>query len=427
MKLFVRIFLVFLLFSCTQQDHADIVITNINIIDPVDHQVIPDKTIFIRDGIIAEIFTSDDNAEDIVADSVINGTGRYILSGFWNMHTHVTWKDDLDESILPILLSYGITGVRDMGGDVKILNRFKDQIKTNPTSGPVLYGPGPLLDGSHPIHPDFSEAVNGENVDQILDSLYHKVDFYKVYSLLPETILKRISAYSQENNIPIAGHVSEYITPTQAAQLGYKSFEHLNRIEDIRSDLTELKRFINAAKKNQSWFCPTLVIYQRKVQIAEGQDLYHPLYDKIDNNLREQWQHAKDHREGIDSNPDKLKKLSSIFSEQKKLVKLLYQEELPFLIGSDFGGMAFIYPGYSFHEEMHLLSQIGIHNYDILKMATYNPAVYFNIADKYGSVAEGKAADLVILDKNPVEDIQNTLQISTVIRKGKALNYTKPN
>lgn len=427
MKLFVRIFLVFLLFSCTLQDHADIVITNINIIDPVDHQIIPDQTIFIRDGIIAEIFTSEENVEDIVADSIIDGTDKYILSGFWNMHTHVAWKGDLDKSIFPVLLSYGITGVRDMGGDANILNRFKAQIKTNPTSGPKLYGPGPLLDGSNPIHPDFSEAVTEQNVNQILDSLYNKVDFYKIYSLLPENILKTISAYSQENSIPIAGHVSEYITPTQAAQLGYKSFEHLNRIEDIRSDSAELKSFIKAAKKSYSWFCPTLVIYQRKVQIAEGQDLYHPLYNKIDNYLKEEWQRAKKHREGVGANPKKLKELKSIFSEQKELVKLLYQKGLPFLIGSDFGGMAFVYPGYSFHEEMYLLAQIGVNNYDILKMATYNPAVYFNIADKYGSIAEGKAADLVILDKNPVEDIQNTLQISTVIRNGKAPNYTKTN
>ncbi|HMB97533.1 MAG TPA: amidohydrolase family protein [Balneolaceae bacterium] len=428
MKLLVRIVFVFLLFACTRQvDNSDIIITNINIIDPVDHQIIPDQTIFIRDGIIAEIFTSVENVEDMVADSIIDGTGKYVLSGFWNMHTHVTWKGDLDKSVFPVLLSYGITGVRDMGGDANILNIFKAQIKTNPTSGPKLYGPGPLLDGSNPIHPDFSEAITDENVDQILDSLYNKVDFYKVYSLLPENILKRISAYSQDNNIPIAGHVSEYITPTQAAQLGYKSFEHLNRIEDIRSDSAELKSFITAAKKSNAWFCPTLVIYQRKVQIAEGQDLSHPLYNKIDNNLREEWQRAKENREGVGSNPNKLRELISIFSEQKELVKLFYQKDLPLLIGSDFGGMAFVYPGYSFHEEMHLLSQIGVNNYDVLKMATYNPAVYFNITDKYGSIAEGKAADLVIMDKNPVEDIQNTLQISTVIRNGKPLNYIKTN
>lgn len=231
MKLLVQICLVFLLFSCTTQvDSTDIAISNINIIDPVNRQIIPNQTILIKEGIISDIVPSENNLENIIADSIMDGTDKYILSGFWDMHTHVTWKDDLNESLFPVILSYGITGARDMGGDADILNRFKTKIRTNPTSGPELYGPGPLLDGSNPIHPEFSEALTEENVNQVLDSLYTKVDFFKVYSLLLESVLKKISAYSQQNNIPIAGHVSEYITPTQAARLGYKSFEHLNRI-----------------------------------------------------------------------------------------------------------------------------------------------------------------------------------------------------
>ena len=182
-----------------------------------------------------------------------------------------------------------------------------------------------------------------------------------------------------------------------------------------------MKSFISAAKENNNWFCPTLIIYKRKVQIAEGQDLSHPLINEIDDYIKSDWQQIKERRQNEGADPQKLKQLKSTFSEQKKLVKLRYQKDLPFLIGSDFGGMAFVYPGYSFHEEMQLLSQIGVNNYDILKMATYNPAVYFNIADIYGSVAKGKAADL-LMDKNPVENIQNTLPISTVIRNGKPLN-----
>lgn len=424
MKLAIRISLLFLLISCTQPaEDIDIAISNINIIDPVNQQTIPNQTILIKDGTITEILSTDSEITPNILDSlIIDGTNKYILSGFWNMHTHLTWKDDLNDSLFPVLLSYGITGVRDMGGNAHILNNFKAQIRADPTSGPKLYGPGPLLDGSNPIHPEFSEALTEQNVVQVLDSLRNKVDFFKVYSLLPESILGKISAYSRENNIPIAGHISEYITPTQAAELGYKSFEHLNRIENIQSNSTALNSFISAAKSNNSWFCPTLLIYQRKVQLTEGQDLSHPLYDKIDDYLKAEWQQSKKSREGVGSDPKKLKELKTAFSTQKALVKLLYQKNLPFLIGSDFGGMAFVYHGYSLHEEMHLLSQIGLNNYDILKMATYNPAIYFDIANKYGSVEKGKAADLVILDENPVEDIENTLQISAVIRDGKLID-----
>ena len=60
---------------------------------------------------------------------VIDGTGKYIISGFWNMHTHVCWKDNLNQTVLPVLLSYGITGVRDMGGDMAIMNIKKQSCK----------------------------------------------------------------------------------------------------------------------------------------------------------------------------------------------------------------------------------------------------------------------------------------------------------
>lgn len=89
------------------------------------------------------------------------------------------------------------------------------------------------------------------------------------------------------------------------------------------------------------------------------------------------------------------------------------------MIGSDFGGMAFIYPGYGMHEEMSLLQSIGIKNYDILKMATYNPAVYFNLTESYGSITEGLYADIIVFDKNPVVDINNSLKINYVIKHGK--------
>ena len=97
------------------------------------------------------------------------------------------------------------------------------------------------------------------------------------------------------------------------------------------------------------------------------------------------------------------------------------------LIGSDFWGMAFIYPGYSYHEEMALFAELGFDNYDILRMATYNPALYFNISTTHGSIEKGKIADMVLLDKNPVDNIHNTREIVTVIREGKKVKLPPTN
>lgn len=81
--------------------------------------------------------------------------------------------------------------------------------------------------------------------------------------------------------------------------------------------------------------------------------------------------------------------------------------------------MQFVYPGFSFHEEMELLSSIGIPNIEILKMATYNPAEFFGITELYGTVEVNKMADLVLFGENPVENIKYSLKIDLVIKAGK--------
>lgn len=416
-----------LLTACKQSEKAyDLIISNTTIVDPNNRRSIPAQTIYIQNDSIAKIEKFSKSNIQGYGSITIDGTGKFAVAGFWNMHTHVCWKEGLDETLFPTLLSYGITGVRDMGGDTEILNQFKKKLSNNPSTGPELYGPGPLLDGRQPIHPDYSVALTEQNYQRILDSLYNKdIDFLKVYSLLPKELVKKIAVYSKDRNIPFAGHVSEYMTPTEAANLGQKSFEHLNRIEDIRNDTLALNQFMQAVKANNGWLCPTLIIYKRKIEIAQGKDLSHPLDTIIDNYLKNEWIQVKERREGVASNPDKLKELESIYTDQKQLVKKLYANEIPFLIGSDFGGMAFIYPGYGFHEEMELLQNLGFNTYDILKMATFNPALYFGITNTHGDIEKGKVADIVILNKNPVSDIRNTLDISMVIKSGRIFESNK--
>lgn len=139
----------------------------------------------------------------------------------------------------------------------------------------------------------------------------------------------------------------------------------------------------------------------------------------VDDYIKSEWQQIKARREGVASSPEKLDQYISTYNAQKELIKLFYQKNVPMLIGSDFGGMAFIYPGYSYHEEMALFAELGFDNYDILRMATYNPALYFNISTTHGSIEKGKVADLVLLDKNPADSIHNTREIIAVIREGR--------
>lgn len=409
-------------FSCFSQSASyNVVIKNISVIDVQNSKIIPEQTIYIKADRISKI-EKYRRHKKIVSDTIIDGTGKFILPGFWDMHIHICWKDNL-HNLFPILLNYGVTGVRDMGGDVNILNRFKKQVKNNPVSGPVIFGAGPILDGEEPVHADFSVPMTQLNTRKVLDSLYaQKIDFIKVYSLLPKSVLDSIAAYAKEKNIPFAGHISEYLTPEEASESGQKSFEHLNRLEELYDDKNRFIAFTKLAKSQKTWICPTLIIYKRKAEFAKKEFFAHDLYNDLDNDIKNEWEQVKKTKQNKIFTEEEALRAEERYKKQKLLVRKFYDKGIPLLIGTDFAGIQFVYPGYSLHEEMDLLQSIGIPPFAILKMATLNPAIFLGIRESYGTVEKKKMADLIILDENPISDIRNTLKINTVVKAGKIVN-----
>ncbi len=409
----------FLLTAKAQSALFDIVIKDISILDSKRQLIIPHRTIYINGNRIVKI-GSTKKLKRGTAKTIIDGKGKFISPGFWDMHIHTCWKDNLDESVFPVLLSYGITGVRDMGGSLTILDSFRQKAKNNPASYPNLFGAGPILDGENPVHPEFSIPMTSYNVKGVLDSLYKNgADFFKVYSLLQKNVLDSIIIYSEKKNIPFSGHVSEYITAEEGVKMGQKSIEHLNRLEDLGADSNRLTEFIRLARMHNTWICPTLIIYKRKYEILNGQFYYNDLYETLDNDLKFEWEQVKKKRQNRKISDEETKNGNTRFINQKNLVKTFYINKIAFLLGADFAGMQFIYPGYSYHEEMELLSSLGISNFDILKMATYNPAVFLGIDELYGTVEVNKMADLVLFGRNPVENIKYSQKIDLVIKAGK--------
>ena len=71
---------------------------------------------------------------------------------------------------------------------------------------------------------------------------------------------------------------------------------------------------------------------------------------------------------------------------------------------------------------LSLLVKARLSEYEALKCATFNPAKYLGIADLHGSIESGKIANLVVLDENPIDNIENTMKIFGIVRKGKFLD-----
>ena len=335
------------------------------------------------------------------------------------MHFHLCWDKNNDTLLFPALLKNGITGIRDMGGDLKIMNPFKSESQN---FKPTIYGAGPMIDGNPPVYSDFSLPVDDNtNMTAVLDSLKNSgANFFKTYSLIKEEQLRDISTYCTKNNFQFAGHLSEYIEPEVSIFLGQKSIEHLNRLDIIwEENKNRLDSIANLMNENYTFLCPTLITYQLKTKFRDTSIANHNYSNYISASLMKEWQTAWNKRLKKHTQPADWDKLNKTFQSQIQLVNHMNKKGVIILAGSDFAGMPYVYPGISLHQELKLLVEAGLTNFEALKTATINPATFMAKQKYFGSVSVGKYADLLILENNPLDNIENLKTIQFVISKGR--------
>ncbi len=398
-----------------------IFIKNIDIVDVLSGEVVTNQDVVVKNDVI--YFIGKSFSESIPEHStIIVGTGKYLCPGLWDMHFHLCWDNDNDTLLFPLLLANGITGIRDMGGDLTIMRNFKREVQDVEIAGPEIFGAGPIIDGNPPVHFDFSLPVdNHTNMNMLLDSLKNNgADFFKTYSLIQEAQLKDIAVYGSKNNMHFAGHLSEYIEPETSISLGQRSVEHLNRLDEIwQTNTSRIDSLANLMVAKKTALCPTLITYQLKTKVRDTTIVNNGYTKYIPTSLMTEWKATWAKRLQRHSKLDDWQELEKTFIGQRELVKTLHQKGVMILAGSDFAGMPYVYPAISLHQELRLLVDAGLSNYEALKTATVNPAIYMNRQQNYGSVSVGKYADLLVLEKNPLENIDHLKLINRVIVKGK--------
>ena len=416
------------IFSCTQSTKEEIQLFHeVQIIDPEQGELQAYEQMVLKEGVIHYLGEKKDwDSYTITEEEIFSG--KYLLPPLWNMHTHLAWDASNDSLFFPLLISHGILGVRDMGGDLTILNSFKEKVLKHPAFGPQIFGPGPILDGNPPVMMDVSIPLDAESdFPYLLDSLDKGgADFFKVYSLLKEDALSEIASFAQQSQLSFQGHLSEYVEPEVSIALGQKSIEHLNRLEEIAANDPE--RFEEIGRlmvEKESWLCPTLVIYQKKAFMDELELRNDAYQEYIPELLKMEWKGSRERRLKDKSAAD-WTAAKEMFKQQKAWVYQLHKMGVKLLAGSDFAGMPFVYPGLSLWEELELLKEIGLSEKEVLKIACYHPIEFWGLENEYGKLEAGKKADFLLLTKNPLEDIQNLRNIDKVYRKGMRLTKAFP-
>jgi imidazolonepropionase-like amidohydrolase len=421
------------------------VITHVTVVNPGTSSVQRNQTVVVTGDRItsvsdAEKFQVPKNAR------VIDATGQYLIPGLWDMHVHSAFGDWFPggrDIILPLFIANGVTGVRDMGGDIPVLSEWRSEIESGRIVGPRMVISGPMLDGNLPNgklrFPSSIAVSTPASVVAAVDSLKAQgVDFIKVQSVISRDAYLTAAAEAHKQGLPIVGHVPDKVRIREVVEAGQKSIEHLMGIFEGCS--TEEDRFIKGEgnlklllttqdqqrcdslikllAQNQTWQVPTLA-WQRGGTFLDQRDLKH---DPLDKYVPPYWRDVTWRRFTNEMMPDLLRDPLALrqeyFADNLHIVGAMHRAGVPFMAGTDTAPGVYIVPGFSLHDELANFVEAGFTPMEALQTATSNPARFLGREASLGSVEPGKVADLVVLSANPLEDIRNTRKISIVVANG---------
>jgi hypothetical protein len=446
--------LFFLAVVCSAQS---LIIENVTVIDATGAAPRPGMSVGIDKGQITEIKKSIHAPKGA---EIIDASGKFLIPGLWDMHVHT----GAPEIFFPLLIANGITGVREMFTGIPIETIREWRMRAGvPRIFAAGFLDGPLmLNNGQPPHGAFAVADPAQARFAVRALAQNGFDFLKVYNSIPRDAYFAIADEARAVGIPFAGHVPEAVSTGEASDAGQRSQEHLinvmldcstnadalraARIATMFSDkitgearlrtlawpdpvglfdtYSEEKAAQLFAKfvKNGTWHTPTLVVLSGFAR-ARDDDFTHDPRRRF---LPRQWTDSWDPRITFYLRDLSLEdyealhaRIVALLDRYKKLVGDMRKAGVEFLAGTDASGWNPVLPGFGLHEELALLVQSGLTPMEALQSATRNPARYFNKLDEMGTVEAKKAADLVLLNADPLEDIRNTQKIEAVILRGR--------
>jgi imidazolonepropionase-like amidohydrolase len=429
---------------------------HVTVIDAVNG-VRDNQRVVIVDERIASVSDMAEPAEPVT--QVIDGRGRYLIPGLWDMHVHFLFDEALTDAMPGMFLRYGITSVRDTGGDSARLAALRERLQASAQPHPRIFFSGPLLDGrlvvydgGDPGRPELGIDVAATAVAErrVADVAAAGADFIKIYELVTPEVFHALVAAARARDLPIAAHVPLSMTADEAGP-HVDSMEHLRNVElacagdwadrlqarrdriaafedgrgfDLRSELHASQRLPAIAAYDAERCESVLAALADTVQVPT---LRLNAFDAVRPYEREDWASAlaalppavaAAWSEAAERLRQAAAETDNTFAEWSLfLAGEMHARGVPIGAGTD-TPITLAVPGYSLHTELALLVRSGMSPLEALHSATVIPARFFGRDAEMGTIAAGMVADLVLLGADPLADIDHTRLIEGVMSRG---------
>jgi imidazolonepropionase-like amidohydrolase len=372
-----------------------------------------------------------------VGATAVDGRAKFLIPGLWDMHVHLGAYDE-GVKVLPRLVGYGITGVRDMASPVDDILRLGRESASGMVLGPQIVAAGPILQRPLPFRlPPLVRTVTDAEAKHVVAELHTKgVGFIKVGDTLTRNAYLAIAEESKRLGLPFAGHLPVSVSAREATQAGQRSIEHfgsagfrglLLACSTDEARLTDLVRdALTGAlaggpppeeKLYQAAFMNALVdsYDSRKAatlfeSFARNGTWQEPTFVA----LRNVWDERRKELSPADAAAgDRVwTKTVEMFADMRKRgVKILAGSDRPILPGVP-----------PLHDELVALVSAGMTPSQALHSATRLPAEFLGRLATEGTIQVGKKANLVLLEGDPLSDIANTRRVAAVVVRGRLIS-----
>jgi imidazolonepropionase-like amidohydrolase len=410
-----------------------IAVVGVSVIPMTGESVLEKQTILVTGGVISAVGREDQISVPRGA-LVVQGRGKYLMPGLAEMHAHVpsglessTYRDD----VLFLYVANGVTFARGMLGDPEHL-QLRSDLAAQRILGPRLYTSGPSLNGNSVKSPE-------EGAAKVREQRQAGYDFLKLHPGLSRAAFLAIARTAQEVGIPFGGHVSQEVGLSLALEQRQATVDHLDgyvlAVSAAAEDRTahpdnvglvmkfEPERIPGIVAKTRAagtWVVPTQSLSENMFgrETPEALDA-RPEMRYVSITQRAAYRKSKQGTLDIASLTPAL--ANRYLDVRRQVIRALSDADAGLLLGSD-APQLFNVPGFAAHRELQAMVAAGLTPYRALRMGTSAPAEFVQEAGRFGVIAPGASADLVLMDANPLADIANTQKISGVLVRGRWLD-----